>query len=244
MDHFYTHTFDIDTTDVDLWGHCRPSALLGLLQEAATGAANDIGLSREGLLERCNGFWMLVRLRYTLKRPLRWEDRLTLRTWHRGGKAAMTYREYDLLVDGEEVGRALAAWVLADNDTHKLMRLEAVGKDYLTTTGGSLCRTETLAKLHLPEGMAPVGRRRMHYSDTDINGHVNNSRYADFACDALPLEEVGRGKFVSSLQVNFLAECLAGETLTLETCQDGGRWFVSGMDEERKVRFNSEISLG
>ena len=39
MDTFYQDDYLIDSRDIDLFGHCRPSAVLGLLQEAATEAA-------------------------------------------------------------------------------------------------------------------------------------------------------------------------------------------------------------
>lgn len=45
------------------------------------------------------------------------------------------------------------------------------------TEGGGLCKQLTLAKLRMPGEMEERDRRRMGYSDTDINGHVNNTRY-------------------------------------------------------------------
>ena len=56
----------------------------------------------------------------------------------------------------------------------------------------------------------------MGYSDTDINGHVNNTRYADFVCDALRLEGLPRSRFLSELQIGYTAESRAGDVLTLE----------------------------
>ena len=231
MDVFYEDVYRIDSRDLDLFGHCRPSALLGHLQEAATQAAVAIGVSRDEVVARYHAFWMLARIRYVLKRPLGWDEPLTVKTWHRGGRAAMMYREFDLSVDGELVGQALSAWVLADLDTHKLFRLADVS-EFEGTTGGSLCRKDTLHKLRVPEGLTLAEKRRMRYSDTDINGHVNNVRYADFACDALELERLGEGKFVSSLQVCYLAECLAGENVELRIGRDGPLWYAAGRGKE------------
>ena len=45
---------------MDGWGRCRPSAVLGYLQEAATLAAEDGGFGREKTLEY-HAFWMLAR---------------------------------------------------------------------------------------------------------------------------------------------------------------------------------------
>ena len=96
MAQFYEHKTKVDSRDVDGLGHCRASALLGHLQEAATMAGENGGFGRVTMRERHNGFWMLTRMWYQLDRPLRWGEDLTIRTWHRGGKGAVSYRDYDI----------------------------------------------------------------------------------------------------------------------------------------------------
>ena len=81
----------------------------------------------------------------------------------------------------------------------------------------------------------------MRYSDTDINGHVNNTRYADFACDALEMEKLEAGTFLSQLQIGYLAECRPGEELRLMAGQEGETRFVRGMDEHGKSRFEAAL---
>ena len=243
MDHFYQDTYPIDTRDMDLFSHCRPSALLGHLQEGATQAAAAMGLSHRESTEKYNAFWMLVRLRYELYRPIRWGEQLTVKTWHRGARAAMTYREFDLLVGEETVGRALSGWVLASWEGRQLLKLGEL-KELTDTDGGSLCRKDTLHRPKAPKRLTSVGLRRLNYSDTDINGHINNTRYADYACDALPLEQLGRGKYVSALQIDYLHECMPGETLELligET-EEGG-WYVAGRDGAGQERFDALVTL-
>ena len=73
----------IDSRDVDETGFCKASALLGHMQEAATQAAEGSAFGRDALLHSRNAFWMLTRIFFRLRRPLRWEEEITLRTWHR-----------------------------------------------------------------------------------------------------------------------------------------------------------------
>ena len=242
MDVFYERACRVGSRDLDLFGHCRPSAVLGLLQEAATEAAGALHLSGPEVRERYQAFWMLARIRYELKRPLLWNEPVTIKTWHRGGKAAVMYREFDISVAGELVGQALSAWVLAGVDSHKLLHLSGVG-EIEDTSGGSLCRSDTLRKLRLPEGLEIVEERKLHYSDTDVNGHVNNTRYADFLCDALGLEALGAGKFVSGLQLCYLTECLAGETIRLRKGREGEDWCVHGESLDGEGRFDGILTL-
>ena len=242
MDIFYEDTYRVGARDVDLYGQCRPSAMLCLLQEAATQAAGELHLSGPEIRDRYNAFWMLARTRYELVRPILWNEPVTVKTWHRGGKAAVMYREFDLAIKGEPVGRALSAWVLAGIDSHKLLHLNEVG-EIADSSGGTLCRSDTLRKLRMPQDMAIAAERRLGYSDTDINGHVNNTRYADFFCDALGLEDLAAGKFVSQLQLCYLTECMAGETLRLRTGQDGADWCIRGESLGGEDRFHGILTL-
>ena len=179
----YEMTLPIDSRDVDGNGYCKASALLGHIQEAATQAAEHGGFGRAMTTDGYHAFWMLTRVWYQLRRPLRWEEPLTIRTWHRGDKGATMYRDYDLFVDGEAVGECVSAWVLASLDTRQIIRLATV-QELDGTGGGELCKSKKLSKLRLPQDLNLAGRRKLRYSDTDLNGHVNNTRYADFACDA------------------------------------------------------------
>lgn len=138
------------------------------------------------------------------------------------------------------VGLAMDAF--ADADTHRIFRMSRVD-EFQGTDGGELCKSRTLSGLHLPAHMEHVESRALHYSDTDVNGHVNNVRYVDFICDALHMENLGPERYVSSLQVGYLAECRAGETIELCAGQEDGIWYVHGADPAGKSRFDGAVEL-
>ena len=231
MSTFFEYDVRLNGLDVDGRGQCKASALLNHLQNAATLAAED------------GAFWMLARSWYRLSRPLNYEDRLTIRTWHRGGKSAIMYRDYDILVNGQPVGESVSAWVLANVNSRKLMRLSAI-PELEGTGGGALCKTMTLAKLRQPGDLREAERRPMRYSDSDLNGHVNNTRYADFACDAVGMERLSGDRYLAELQIGYLAECRPGEVLTLQTSGLGDSRFVRGVDDAGKPRFESALFFG
>lgn len=238
----YKHQIHIGSRDVDGNGVCRPSALLGHLQDAATLAAQHGGFGRDELIKECDGFWMLARMWYQLKQPLRWDEHITVHTWHRGAKAALMYRDYDIYAGEEHVGEGVSGWVLVDMKTRKLLRLRHLNA-LANTDGGALCKTKTLGKVNMPKEMTLNERRKMRYSDTDINGHVNNTRYADFACDAFELEKLPRNQFLSSMQLRYTAECLAGEEIALLTGQEEGACYVLGKDDGGADRFEIRMTI-
>lgn len=235
-------SFTVDSRDVDLTGCCRPSALLGYLQEAATLGAMGLGMSAPEAMEKYHCIWMLIRMWVRLDRPIAWNETVTVRTWHRGGKGVSSYRDFDLSVNGETVGEAVSVWVLADGDTRRLLRLGTV-PEFQGTDGGELCKSVMLHRVKMPEELSAREERPMRYSDTDINGHVSNIKYADFACDALHLEERMEGKYIAEFQLGYLAECRAGETITVESASDGGALYARGAGAGGDERFDCMLRL-
>ena len=240
MGQFFEYEMTVDSRDVDGWGRCRPSAVLGYLQEAATLAAEDGGFGREKTLEY-HAFWMLARIWFRLDRPLRWEEKVTVRTWHRGSKTALMYRDFDLLAGGVPVGEAVSAWVLAGVEDRKLLRLSQM-RELEGTEGGGLCKQLTLSKLRMPGEMEERDRRRMGYSDTDINGHVNNTRYADIVCDAVPWEVWDTAQ-IRDFTISYHREVPRGENFTLRRAALPDNQFYFDGEREGKSAFEAVVTF-
>ncbi|MCD7946843.1 MAG: thioesterase [Oscillospiraceae bacterium] len=242
MSIYYDETHTISTRDAGLYNQCRPSALLGILQDTATNAALSIHLDQYALLAQYNVIWMLARIWFRLERPLFHCDEILIRTWHRGNRRATIYRDFDIYQNGVKIGEAVSNWVLADQGTRKLFRPTNIPA-FLTTDGGALCKEIILNKLRMPQQIAQVPSHTFHFSDIDLNGHVNNVKYADVVCDALALDRSLDGHFVSSFQINYLAECRCGETMTLYAGEQDGVSYAGGTDRDGNERFVGALTL-
>ena len=243
MSTVYEMDYRVDSRDVDLFNQCRPSAVLGFLQEAATRAALELGVAGPQIKEKYNCLWMVTRNWVELDAPLRWNDLIHVKTWHRGASGASSYRDFDLSRDGKPIGQGTSVWVMVDTDAHRLFRMKEL-VEFQGTDGGALNKSVRLRRPAMPEAFDGRARRELGYSDTDINGHVNNAHYADFACDSLHLERLGRGKFVRSFQIGYVSECRAGETLWVDTAARGDELFARGEGEDGSERFDFTLTLG
>ena len=242
MGRYYELNCRTDSRQVDLFGQMKLSALLGALQEAAAGAMTDLELDAPRLMKKYHAVWIVNRYHLTMTAPLRWGDAFTVRTWHRGGESGSVYRDFDLIRDGQVIGSAVSLWVMVDPDSHKVVPARGC-PEFRGTDGGELNRKERLRRVELPEAFDDRTLREMRYSDTDMNGHINNVHYADFLCDAVHLETLGRGKFVSEFQICFLSECRAGETIAIDsTVRDGVCW-ARGTDSDGRERFECSMTL-
>ena len=240
---YYEAAFQVGARDTDPFNQCRPSSMMDFLQETATGAAVELHVSREEMLQGYGVFWMLARIWYRLDVPVFWNDRLTVQTWHRGSShGASIYRDFDIFRDGKPIGEGVSLWVLADIETRKLRRVSDL-PEFNQTSGGDRCKSLALPKFRMPVPLEKVAERRLWYSDCDVNGHVNNVHYADYACDAVHLEEVGRGHFISQVQIGYLKECRAGEKIQLSAGRQEDTFYVQGDGAEGKPRFDAALTL-
>lgn len=242
MSTYYEMDFRVDSRDVDMFNQCRPSAVLGYLQEAATRAAVELKASGPEILKKYNCLWMVSRNWVELDAPLRWNDQITVRTWHRGAAGASTYRDFDLFREGRRVGQGVSVWVMVDLATHKLFRMREL-EEFQNTDGGELNKEVKLHRVKMPQEFQGCSMRDMRYSDTDINGHINNIHYADFACDALHLERYGAGKFVREFQIGYVGECRAGEQVAIHTAVLGNEMFARGEGAQGDERFDFALTL-
>ncbi len=234
----------VNSRDVDGAGECKASALLAYMQDVSAEHTTLCGCGRKELLARYHVFWMLTRVQLRLERPIRWLEKLTVRTGHRAARGMLLFRDYEFWTGEELAGSACALWVLPDLTTRRLLNTATTPLPELNAAAGGLTpRIRSLPALHAPENLSHLEERLIRYSDTDVNGHVNNTKYADFVCDALHFEDRPQGAFLSGLEITYHEECRAGETLTLSADTGEDSSFVHGVGADGKAKFDARVRL-
>jgi acyl-ACP thioesterase len=84
------------------------------------------------------------------------------------------------------------------------------------------------------------------YSDVDVNGHLNNSKYVDFAMDCFPLDNYNRYD-IKAIDIQYLNETLPGETIVLKkdiSAANKAMIYIEGSDEEDvKTYFRAKVEI-
>lgn len=215
----YTDTLTISDIQADCFGYLRPSALLEITQEAAGHHATALGLGRDTLMSR-DLFWAIVRQNLEIFRLPRQGERVTVRTWPCPATRTAFPRHVELLdAQGEPLCRVMALWLFMNINT-RAMTLP--GKSGISVPGitleGQLPMPGSLPPLELPNREL----RRVRYSELDCNGHLSNTRYANWMEDLLPLE-FHRQHRLRRLHICYLNEALEGQELALD-------WELSGLE--------------
>ena len=227
-----TEEFLITASQTDLNARLRPGALLEMMQEMAGNHAEKLGIGRDKLLAD-NLVWVLTRLEVRMQRWPRFSERITIETFPMPNRRWF-FPRYFIFRDatGNEIGCAGSLWALLDIHERRMCKPDPViammpDNSDLTPPMGMPATVAECAGEPLHESRLPV------YTDLDMNGHVNNTRYVDWCCNALGIETM-RTMELASFAVNFNQEILPGAEV--DTClrRDGDAFSFSGFIGEKR----------
>ena len=228
----YTERFRINSWQTDLNARIRPAALLEIMQEMAGTHADLLGIGRNMLLDQ-HLIWVLTRIEVQMARYPRFGETIEVETFPMPNRRWF-FPRYFIFRDesGAQIGCAASLWVLLDVRERRMSRPDPVL--HLMPDNSDLT-----PPLGLPATVTEVGGtletalRRAVYTDLDMNGHVNNTRYLDWCCNALGVDTL-RTMELAAFAVNYNQEILPGQEVRTELHRLGDAFSFSGFDGDTR----------
>ncbi len=239
MEIVFTKEFDLRTADFDCRRQLQPSSVLDLFQAVAGEHASRIGCGFEDFLAQ-NKMWVVVRTKFEILKPATLFQRIIVKTWPLPPRGLSFQREYLIEAeDGTVLVKGTSDWVVMHATERKLV----AAKDVYPITEG-FC-TETMFEGRTPklrdfETEQPSYLITPGYSQLDMNGHVNNTKYANYVLDAVDLREHEQ---ISEFQIDFRHEVQSGQPLEILHKREEDYIFAKGIDENQTIMFSCKIKL-
>lgn len=198
IDQYLVHSYEMDQQ-----GRLSIVSAINYFQESAWRNAEAMGFGFNELAGK-NRFWVLSRLYVEMYRYPRWGDTVQLETWPKGMESLFALRDFRIQsVDGKELlGAGTSAWLIMDGTTHRLQRIEQICDDMPYYPQHAV--EHKLGKISLASTMTPQAHIVAGYVDVDVNQHVNNVYYLNWAVNNLPVDS--KTITVHSAELNFLSE--------------------------------------
>jgi acyl-ACP thioesterase len=208
-DLIHRETFRVQALDADAGNRLSPGALARFLQEVAAASADRLGFGYEALRAR-NHAWVLHGLRIRIAQRPGYHQLVHVATWPRELIRLLAFREFLVTDDaGRPVAAASSAWVVMDATTRRLARPDPY-LDRPWRPDKALDRDpQQPAALTAPDAELPV---RVRWSDLDLNGHLNNTRFLDLALETFDDAWLLAHEPVE-VEMSFLAEGRRGDVL-------------------------------
>lgn len=217
--------------------------MLKLIEEVSTEHLVSINLPYTTLFEEGIVFLMSKMVLNIYRRPFSGE-KIVLTTSSQGAVGAQFLREIIIETpEGERIAEAISSWFIAEPATRKVLKPDAFKHPLPTIPQHEKLTTVNAAHRIKLEGETLFkATRKVYYSDLDVNGHMNNTVYADVVTDHLP-EDVLENMEPTQLFIAYKNEALLGSTLNLETKKAGDSNFYINCLFENKTCFTAQIKF-
>jgi medium-chain acyl-[acyl-carrier-protein] hydrolase len=241
MQTIWTQPYDVNIIVLNPLKKLGLHGLLNLLQDAAWNHAEHLGCGFEEMIAR-DTIWVLTRQKLTMTEWPKWGDKVTVRTWPCPFTAAQAPRQFEIFVGDRKIGESITLWLVLDYETRRPKRIKPADYPFSVREEGLLAIAA--GKIAPRDGLRKTATFHVRNSDLDVNGHVNNTGYARWILDSLPLEAHRRFN-LESYEVNFLAEAMLGDEITIEEGKVAhGVWQYQGRrTSDGKVVFAARLGV-
>ncbi len=233
MNKIFQAQYNLRPTDFDRWSRLRPSAILELFQDIAGRHADALGVGLDAMLEK-NIVWVIVKMRFRVLSEARPSSPVLISTWPLPPDRVGYRREFAISdLDGTPLVEASSEWVLMDFASRRIVPAADIYplSEYCETRN----YTERFPRLRHFEPDSEAYSFLPPYSDFDMNGHVNNTRYANFVMNAI---EPGQGEALKEMRLEYHREVLPGESLSILSRREGNTVFARGENADGEKMFS------
>lgn len=184
----FEETVKIRYSEMDCDLVLKPGAMLQFLQDLASDNAESLGFGYSYIIKH-NLAWFLLKYRLEFDDYPEGIYDLTIKTEPRGYNKMFAYRDFYILHDGKQIGRATSTWTLVDLASKSM----ANAADILTDNKYMVQHEKreddlSYGKIRLPENFDIEKSFEVRFDDLDVNRHVNNANYIVWAIEPLDFD--------------------------------------------------------
>lgn len=222
----------IPSFDVDMSGTLKPASFLNYAQEAANIHADYIGVGYDSM-HITRKAWVLARMHVIFHKLPQWRENVNIQSWHKGSNGFQYFRDFVVFdkEGNEKLISATTTWLVIDIDSRRMSKFTELAEDKSIKED---VIAEPAPKVVLPKETEPsfVMSHSVSYSDLDMNGHVNNVKYTEWAMNSIELD-VANNRRLKELVINFNSEIVPGDIVdiyrTSEKLDDGSLvYYIEG----------------
>ncbi len=236
----------IDVSMYDANGAFFPAAYLKAITNAVQEHLAVLEMDVPTLMQKHNVSWVLLSLSLELRRPLKPDDALYIRTWDAGQRIPLYRRDlavYDAADDAEPVAVAATFSTVFDLTDRRICSDRAILESFAIPAGEKLLKASSryTGKVEF----TALEQRTVRPSWQDGLGHVNNARYGEIVYDALTDAERLALRELRRLDIWYLAELRPGQRFEVQKATDAdGALLVRGwLPEEEKPSFVMRLAF-
>lgn len=237
---FVEHDFFIGLRDIDFKNNLKIKSMFSYLEDIGGIHSNIAGYGLLDIPEKHKS-WILLNWKLKFIRRPHYAETLHLKTWSRKIDRIYAYRDFEVFDEkNEKVAIASSKWALVDTQKLSICKID---EDILNayTTEDVTVFDEEITKLNEPQKFLDCCETQVTRDMIDINGHVHNLNYIDFAIQVIPFEIMRNAKEVEVMYKKEIRD--NSKIKCFYTIEDGFHYAVLKSEDESTLHAIIKIKI-
>lgn len=238
-EYLFAEDFKVLECECDFRGDLTIGGLLRLVQQVGTDQCAEYGMD-DDFYKNKKAVFLLTRQAVQIATLPQRGNVISLQTIAQEPRRAVYKRVTKIInTSGEILALVDSRWVLVNTETRRILRYPPVG---FPIAWSPYVSEELEQKIQTQKNALPIGKYTADYSSCDTNKHMNNTRYADLAVAALPLEIIKKNH-IRNFRIVYHREIPMGESCTVYRMQENtDEWYICGV-RAGHMAFECSIAL-
>lgn len=204
--------YDIHFYDVDFKKRLTVQRLMNFFEDAAITQSERLGVGLE-YLKHSKLAWVIHQWNIKVEKFPYFGEKIKVKTWPDGVYKFYAFRKFELTdTANTKLITADSTWLLLDTEKKRPMKVpdqlyQAYGMDK------ELSDDSRLLKLKEPLRVDSEREFKVRFSDIDINNHVNNVKYYEWAFESLP-QDILQNYSMKTVKLTYKKEAKLGDVVT------------------------------
>lgn len=221
----FERNYTVGNRDIGSNNKATNKAMLKYLENIACKHSDEVGYGIN-TIEETGVVWILLDWKFNvIERPI-YGQTIKVKTWSRKMEKCYAYRDFEVYDENEnKIAKATTKWVLLDAKTRKIIRIpEELPLKYNQETERHVFEEE-IEKIRETENEEASMELKTRRTDIDINNHVNNLNYLDFAYEILPNEVYNQD--LKNVRITYKHQTEPGETVNISYTKQEGKNIIT-----------------
>jgi len=210
----FKEEYKVRSFNVNLRGRVGLYTILNFVEDVGWRHGRKLGIKLGDDLS-----WIFTRQKLTMTEWPRMDQNVSLLTWLRPPLSeTFLLRDYEIYLQDKKIGEATSSFSAFNLKTRKLERQNWQPFSHLWSPEGSVQLQPT--KIPPVTSARSLAVFEVRNSDIDLNNHVNNTKYAQWILDALPIALLKQGAELLGYEVNFISEARVGDVIEIQVAEE------------------------
>ena len=230
----FEYNYRLGFTDIGKDNLITNKGVLKLLENAGGMHSNKVGYGLNQI-DKTKLSWILLNWKVKIIKRAKYNDMVYVKTWARNSTKVSTYRDYEVYDEnGELIIIGTSKWTLINIETKALEKLSQELIEKYEQEEKKVFGEELIPKLVEPKEYDLKTSYKILKSQIDVNEHVNNLYYLDFANEALP-DRIYKMPECNNIEIMYKKQIKYGEDIVCLYKKENEKNVITIKDKDEKI---------